>query len=152
MMGWWWPGNGQDIGHHREKYPAPSPDKEEPRLFGNSACFGGAFYFVAWHCEANKGVSSATCKDLLSSLALVFTSSGSRKQSSNWFSGRAGSDSLCQDVRPLSWWQWGDGDGVTSGNWTQSDTSNHEHDFFQEPNLWMDNQFRRDSVWVSWKA
>ena len=114
------------------------------RLFGSTACFGDAFYFEPGIVRLIKEWVRLLVK-IYWAAVLLFLPSGSRKQSSNWFSGRA-------VLLPVSWWQWGDGDGVTSGNWTQSDTSNHEHDFFQEPNLWMDNQFRRDSVWVSWKA
>ena len=53
-----------------EKYLAP--DKEET-AFWQLSLFWRGFLFRAWHCEANKGVSSTTCKDLLSSRALVFT-------------------------------------------------------------------------------
>ena len=146
MMGHWWPGPGQDIGQQsREKYPA-SPDKEET-AFWQLSLFWRGFLFRCLALWANKGVSPATCKDLLSSLALVFIAAVFSKTIPELIF-RKGRGLLCHHDNEAMWPEWLLETGHNQGPTITSTTSFTNPAF--KSSIWMDKE--EILFGVSWKS
>ena len=138
---WWWAGGDPAMARIldiTEKNIHHHPIKRNHGFLATQPVLARLFIFPAWHCGANKGVSSATCKDLLSSLALVFTTRFSKTILELIF--RKGRQSGCQACVMMTMRWWGRSD------FWKLDTIRHQQSRArlrsgtQPLNLWMDKE------------